>query len=96
MRVELEKLVKRFDAHVVLRGVTFAAQSGERIALETPLEAAESVDGGSLHRRAFDAATEWVEANGGSRAPAGDISEHGEKWRVLRDPEGNEFCVWFS
>jgi D-alanyl-D-alanine carboxypeptidase (penicillin-binding protein 5/6) len=33
---------------------------GERIALETPLEAAESVDGGSLHRRAFDAASEWV------------------------------------
>ena len=33
---------------------------GERIALETPLEAAESVGTGSLSRRAFDAATEWV------------------------------------
>jgi D-alanyl-D-alanine carboxypeptidase (penicillin-binding protein 5/6) len=33
---------------------------GERIALETPLEAAESVDAGSMPRRAFDAATEWV------------------------------------
>ncbi len=33
---------------------------GERIALETPLEAAESVETGSMHRRAFDAATEWV------------------------------------
>jgi D-alanyl-D-alanine carboxypeptidase (penicillin-binding protein 5/6) len=33
---------------------------GERIALETPLEAAESVGTGSLSRRALDAATEWV------------------------------------
>lgn len=33
---------------------------GERIALETPLEAAESVETGSLPRRAFDVATEWV------------------------------------
>jgi serine-type D-Ala-D-Ala carboxypeptidase (penicillin-binding protein 5/6) len=33
---------------------------GERIALETPLEAAESVETGSLSRRAFDVATEWV------------------------------------
>jgi D-alanyl-D-alanine carboxypeptidase (penicillin-binding protein 5/6) len=33
---------------------------GERIALETPLEAAESVDAGSMPRRAFDAAAEWV------------------------------------
>jgi D-alanyl-D-alanine carboxypeptidase (penicillin-binding protein 5/6) len=33
---------------------------GERIALETPLEAAESIGTGSLSRRALDAATEWV------------------------------------
>ena len=33
---------------------------GERIALETPLEAAESVEAGSMPRRALDAATEWV------------------------------------
>jgi D-alanyl-D-alanine carboxypeptidase (penicillin-binding protein 5/6) len=33
---------------------------GERIALEAPLEAAESVETGPMHRRAFDAATEWV------------------------------------
>jgi len=36
------------------------SRRGERIALETPLEAAESVDAGSMPRRAFDAATEWV------------------------------------
>ncbi len=33
---------------------------GERIALETPLEAAESIGTGSLSQRALDAATEWV------------------------------------
>ncbi len=33
---------------------------GERIALETPLEAAESIGTGTLTQRAFDAATEWV------------------------------------
>jgi predicted enzyme related to lactoylglutathione lyase len=40
--------------------------------------------------------TSWIVANGGSRAPAGDVSEHGESWRVMRDPEGNEFCLWFA
>ena len=35
---------------------------GERIALETPLEAAESIGTGTLTQRAFDAATEWVGA----------------------------------
>jgi predicted enzyme related to lactoylglutathione lyase len=34
--------------------------------------------------------TSWVVANGG------DVSEHGESWRVMRDPEGNEFCLWFT
>jgi serine-type D-Ala-D-Ala carboxypeptidase (penicillin-binding protein 5/6) len=33
---------------------------GERVALEAPLEAAESVEAGSMPRRALDAATEWV------------------------------------
>lgn len=40
-------------------------------------------------------ATAWIESNGGSRSPTGDVSEHGEQWRVMRDPEGNEFCLWF-
>jgi D-alanyl-D-alanine carboxypeptidase (penicillin-binding protein 5/6) len=31
---------------------------GEKVALEVPLQAAEGVDRGNLHRRAFDAATE--------------------------------------
>lgn len=44
----------------------------------------------------IEATTAWIEANGGIRAPAGDVSQHGERWRVMRDPEGNEFCLWFD
>lgn len=43
-----------------------------------------------------EATTDWIEAHGGDRAPAGDVSQHGERWRVMRDPEGNEFCLWFT
>jgi hypothetical protein len=37
--------------------------------------------------------TELVKRLGGSRAPTGDFREHGWKWRVMSDPEGNEFCL---
>jgi predicted enzyme related to lactoylglutathione lyase len=37
--------------------------------------------------------TELVERLGGARAPSGDFHEHGWKWRVMFDPEGNEFCL---
>jgi hypothetical protein len=37
--------------------------------------------------------TELVERLGGSRQPGGDFSEHGWAWRVVADPEGNEFCL---
>jgi predicted enzyme related to lactoylglutathione lyase len=43
-----------------------------------------------------EATTSWIEANGGSRCSSEDVSEHGESWRVMRDPEGNEFCLWLS
>ncbi|MCZ3386745.1 MAG: hypothetical protein LH630_07220 [Actinomycetia bacterium] len=44
----------------------------------------------------IEATTTWIEANGGIRTPAGDDSQHGERWRAMRDPEGNEFCLWFD
>lgn len=42
----------------------------------------------------IDAVTAWVERNGGRRALDRDVDEHGERWRVMLDPEGNEFCLW--
>ena len=37
-----------------------------------------------------------VEALGGSRLPSEDFSEDGFSWRVMADPEGNEFCLIFT
>ena len=44
----------------------------------------------------MDAATERIETLGGHRASAEDISEHGNNWRVMADPEGDEFCLIFT
>ena len=41
-------------------------------------------------------ATTQVEALGGSRAPSEDFSEHGYRWRVMADPDGNEFCLVYT
>ncbi len=41
----------------------------------------------------LDEACTRVEALGGTRRPVGDISEYGYAWRVMADPEGNEFCL---
>ena len=30
---------------------------------------------------------------GGRRTSSGDVSEHGSRWIVMADPEGNEFCI---
>ena len=38
-------------------------------------------------------ATERVVRLGGSRAGTDDFAEHGFRWRVMADPEGNEFCL---
>ena len=43
-----------------------------------------------LRSRDFDAAVDSALALGA--APADDVYIGG-KWRVLRDPEGNEFCI---
>jgi predicted enzyme related to lactoylglutathione lyase len=40
-----------------------------------------------------DRATVRVEQLGGSRMPDGDFEEAGYRWRVMADPEGNEFCL---
>jgi predicted enzyme related to lactoylglutathione lyase len=41
----------------------------------------------------LDRATALVEELGGSRTPGPDLHEYGFSWRVMRDPEGNEFCL---
>jgi predicted enzyme related to lactoylglutathione lyase len=41
----------------------------------------------------LETATRLVEELGGSRHPKGEFSEHGWTWRVMSDPEGNEFCL---
>ena len=43
-----------------------------------------------------ESATARVEAIGGSRALTEDVSEYGYHWRVMADPEGNEFCLIFT
>jgi predicted enzyme related to lactoylglutathione lyase len=39
------------------------------------------------------AATAALTALGASEVPGGDVHEHDMHWRVLADPEGNEFCL---
>ena len=41
----------------------------------------------------IEAATAELEALGGSRGPEGDFEEEGYRWRVMRDPQDNEFCI---
>ena len=40
-----------------------------------------------------EAATTHVEKLGGTRARSADFHEYGYNWRVMADPEGNEFCL---
>ena len=44
-----------------------------------------------LHVDDLEAVSAWVEANGGRRVE--DHGGEGFRWRVMRDPEGNEFCL---
>jgi predicted enzyme related to lactoylglutathione lyase len=41
----------------------------------------------------LDQACERIEALGGRRVPGSDLAEYGFRWRVMVDPEGNEFCL---
>lgn len=42
-----------------------------------------------------DSATVRIESLGGSQLSIEDFSEDGFSWRVMADPEGNEFCLIF-
>jgi predicted enzyme related to lactoylglutathione lyase len=43
-----------------------------------------------------DAATAQIESLGGVRLQADDVHEYGFSWRVMADPEGNEFCLIYE
>ncbi len=43
-----------------------------------------------------DKATARIEALGGLRLQAEDVHEYGYNWRVMADPEGNEFCLIYE
>ena len=40
-----------------------------------------------------EVASARIEGLGGARLPAEDFSEYEFHWRVMADPEGNEFCL---
>ena len=46
-----------------------------------------------LSVRDLDEACASVEALGGRRVSGQAVTEYGYVWTVMRDPEGNEFCV---
>ncbi|MDP9241544.1 MAG: VOC family protein [Actinomycetota bacterium] len=41
----------------------------------------------------IEAATTELETLGASRVPDADYDMDGYRWRVMHDPEGNEFCI---
>ena len=41
-------------------------------------------------------ATAQIEALGGQRLSLEDFQEYGFRWRVMADPEGNEFCLVYE
>jgi predicted enzyme related to lactoylglutathione lyase len=43
-----------------------------------------------------EAATVRIKDLGGSRESTEDFSEDGFSWRVMADPEGNEFCLIYT
>lgn len=43
-----------------------------------------------------ETASARIEELGGARLASDDFSEYGFRWRVMADPEGNEFCLIYS
>jgi predicted enzyme related to lactoylglutathione lyase len=43
-----------------------------------------------------DTAASKVEELGGRRLPGDDLHEDGYSWRLMADPEGNEFCLIYG
>lgn len=41
----------------------------------------------------IDAVADRLEEHGARRVSTGAQTEHGSRWIVMADPEGNEFCV---
>jgi glyoxalase superfamily protein len=41
----------------------------------------------------LDAEVERVVALGGSRLTSKPVTDHGWRWHILADPDGNEFCI---
>jgi predicted enzyme related to lactoylglutathione lyase len=41
----------------------------------------------------LEASAVELEKLGASRAPDGPFEQDGYRWRVMHDPEGNEFCI---
>lgn len=60
----------------------------QRVADPTPGKSRIHVD---VHTDDLAAATERATSLGATRGE--DVSEHGMTWRVMRDPEGNPFCL---
>ena len=44
----------------------------------------------------IERATTQIETLDGRRLPLEDFQEHGFRWRVMADPEGNEFCLGYE
>jgi predicted enzyme related to lactoylglutathione lyase len=44
----------------------------------------------------IEGATTQIETLGGRRLSLGDFQEYGFRWRVMADPEGNEFCLVYE
>jgi len=44
----------------------------------------------------IEQATTQIQRLGGRRLPLEDFREHGFHWRVMADPEGNEFCLVYE
>jgi predicted enzyme related to lactoylglutathione lyase len=46
-----------------------------------------------IHVADIDGEAERLESLGARRVSSGTVSEHGSRWHVMADPEGNELCV---
>jgi len=84
--------------HYVNLGPAPAAPTGVMVAFQRVPEprAAKNRLHFDVEVEDVEAATSHVEALGGTRAPTPDFHEYGYNWRVMSDPEGNEFCLIFS
>lgn len=60
----------------------------QRVTDPTPGKSKAHID---IHTDDLDAATEWAVSLGATRGE--DVAELGMSWRVMRDPEGNPFCL---